>query len=328
MFKALMLTQHEKKTQAALADLDDSALPAGDVTVRVDYSSLNYKDALAVTGRGAIVRQWPMVPGIDLAGVVESSDSPDWKPGDRVVVNGWGLGETEWGGLAQKARLKAGWLLRLPTAYSTREAMAIATAGYTAALCVMALLKHGTKPADGEVLVTGAAGGVGSVAVALLAGLGHTVVASTGRAEQEAEYLKFMGASRVIDRAELSAAGRPLQSERWAGVVDAVGSHTLANALAQTKWNGAVAACGLAQGADLPASVMPFILRGVTLYGINCVFVPNAQREQAWALLAQHLRADQLAKMTHEVALSDIVAASVDLLEGRIRGRTVVDVNR
>jgi acrylyl-CoA reductase (NADPH) len=328
MFKALMLTQHEKKTQAALADLDDSALPAGDVTVRVDYSSLNYKDALAVTGRGAIVRQWPMVPGIDLAGVVESSDSPDWKPGDRVVVNGWGLGETEWGGLAQKARLKAGWLLRLPTAYSTREAMAIATAGYTAALCVMALQKHGTQPGDGEVLVTGAAGGVGSVAVALLASLGHTVVASTGRAEQEAEYLKFMGASRVIDRAELSAAGRPLQSERWAGVVDAVGSHTLANALAQTKWNGAVAACGLAQGADLPSTVMPFILRGVTLYGINCVYVPNAQRERAWALLAQHLRGEQLAKMTHEIALSDIVGASVDLLEGRIRGRTVVDVNR
>jgi acrylyl-CoA reductase (NADPH) len=294
----------------------------------VDYSSLNYKDALAVTGRGAIVRQWPMVPGIDLAGVVESSDSPDWKPGDRVVVNGWGLGETEWGGLAQKARLKAGWLLRLPTAYSTREAMAIATAGYTAALCVMALQKHGTQPGDGEVLVTGAAGGVGSVAVALLASLGHTVVASTGRAEQEAEYLKFMGASRVIDRAELSAAGRPLQSERWAGVVDAVGSHTLANALAQTKWNGAVAACGLAQGADLPSTVMPFILRGVTLYGINCVYVPNAQRERAWALLAQHLRGEQLAKMTHEIALSDIVGASVDLLEGRIRGRTVVDVNR
>lgn len=328
MFKALMLTQHEKKTQAAFADLIESALPAGDVTVRVDYSSLNYKDALAVTGRGAIVRKWPMVPGIDLAGVVDASDDPAWKPGDRVVVNGWGLGETEWGGLAQKARLKAGWLLRLPTAYSTREAMAIATAGYTAALCVMALQKHGTQPGDGEVLVTGAAGGVGSVAVALLASLGHTVVASTGRAEQEAEYLKFMGASRVIDRAELSAAGKPLQSERWAGVVDAVGSHTLANALAQTRWNGAVAACGLAQGADLPSSVMPFILRGVTLYGINCVFVPNAQREQAWALLAQHLKGERLAQMTHEIALSDIVGASVDLLEGRIRGRTVVDVNR
>lgn len=328
MFKALMLTQHEKQTRAAFAELDDSALPAGDVTVRVDYSSLNYKDALAITGRGAIVRNWPMVPGIDLAGVVQASEHPDWKPGDRVVVNGWGLGETEWGGLAQKARLKSEWLLRLPASYSTREAMAIATAGYTAALCVMALQKHGLQPGDGEVLVTGAAGGVGSVAVALLASLGHTVVASTGRAEQEADYLKLMGAARVIDRAELSAAGRPLQSERWLGVVDAVGSHTLANALAQTRWNGAVAACGLAQGADLPATVMPFILRGVTLYGINCVYVPNAQREQAWALLAGHLGADQLARMTHEVALSEVVGASVDLLEGRIRGRTVVDVNR
>lgn len=327
MFKALMLTQHEKKTQAAFVDLDDSALPAGDVTVRIDYSSLNYKDGLAVTGRGAIVRKWPMVPGIDLAGVVEASDSPDWQPGDRVVVNGWGLGETEWGGLAQKARLKSEWLLRLPAAYSTRQAMAIATAGYTAALCVMALQKHGTQPGDGEVLVTGAAGGVGSVAVALLASMGYSVVASTGRA-QEAEYLQFMGAARVIDRAELSMAGKPLQSERWAGVVDAVGSHTLANALAQTKWNGAVAACGLAQGADLPSTVMPFILRGVTLYGINCVFVPNAQRERAWALLAQHLNGEKLARMTHEIALSDIVGASVDLLEGRIRGRTVVDVNR
>lgn len=327
MFKALMLTQHEKTTQAAFADLTESALPAGEVTVRIEYSSLNYKDALAVTGRGAIVRKWPMVPGIDLAGVVEASDNPAWQPGDRVVVNGWGLGETEWGGLAQKARLKSEWLLRLPAAYSTREAMAIATAGYTAALCVMALKKHGTQPSDGEMLVTGAAGGVGSVAVALLSGLGYSVVASTGRA-QEADYLKFMGAARVIDRAELSVPGKPLQSERWAGVVDAVGSHTLANALAQTTWNGAVAACGLAQGADLPSTVMPFILRGITLYGINCVFVPNAQREQAWALLAQHLKGEKLAQMTHEIALSDIVGASVDLLEGRIRGRTVVDVNR
>jgi acrylyl-CoA reductase (NADPH) len=268
-----------------------------------------------------------MVPGIDLAGTVQASDDPAWQPGDRVVVNGWGLGETEWGGLAQQARLKSEWLLRLPAAYSTREAMAIATAGYTAALCVMALQRHGMQAGDGEVLVTGAAGGVGSVAVALLAGLGYSVVACTGRA-QEADYLKFMGAAQVMERAELSVAGKPLQSERWAGVVDAVGSHTLANALAQTKWNGAVAACGLAQGADLPSSVMPFILRGVTLYGINCVFVPQAQREQAWALLAQHLSGERLAQMTHEIALSDIVGASTDLLEGRLRGRTVVDVNR
>jgi acrylyl-CoA reductase (NADPH) len=327
MFKALMLTQHDKKTQAQFTELDEAALPPGDVTVRIAYSSLNYKDALAVTGRGAIVRKWPMVPGIDLAGVVASSTDPAWQPGDRVVVNGWGLGETEWGGLAQKARLKSSWLLRLPTAYSLHDAMAIATAGYTAALCVMALRKHGLQAGDGEVLVTGAAGGVGSVAVALLAGLGYRVVASTGRA-QEADYLRFMGAAEVIDRAELSSPGRALQSERWAGVVDAVGSHTLANALAATRWNGAVAACGLAQGADLPATVMPFILRGITLYGINCVFVDNTTREKAWALLAQHLHGDKLARMTVDLALSDIVAASTDLLEGRIRGRAVVDVNR
>jgi acrylyl-CoA reductase (NADPH) len=327
MFKALMLTQQDKTTQAALGDLDEGVLPPGDVRVRVEYSSLNYKDALAVTGRGAIVRSWPMVPGIDLAGVVESSSDPAWQAGDRVVVNGWGIGETAWGGLAQKASLKSGWLLRLPEGYTTRQAMAVATAGYTAALCVMALLKHGTKPGDGEVLVTGAAGGVGSVAVALLAGLGYRVTASTGR-PQEADYLKHMGAAQILDRSALVTPGKPLQSERWAAVVDSVGSQTLANALAQTKWNGAVAACGLAGGADLPATVMPFILRGVTLYGINCVFQPNSVREEAWALLARHVKPDQLAEMTHEVPLSDIVQASNDLLAGRIRGRTVVDVNR
>jgi len=241
------------------------------------------------------------------------------------------MGETAWGGLAQKASLKSGWLLRLPEGFTTRHAMALATAGYTAALCVMALQEHGLKqglaPGEGEVLVTGAAGGVGSVAVALLAGLGYSVTASTGR-PQEAEYLKLMGAAHIIDRSTLATPGKPLQSERWAGVIDSVGSHTLANALAQTKWNGAVAACGLAGGSDLPATVMPFILRGVTLYGINCVYQPNAVREKAWALLAAHVKPDQLAQMTHEVALSDIVQASNDLLAGRIRGRTVVDVNR
>jgi acrylyl-CoA reductase (NADPH) len=327
MFKALMLTQQDKTTQAAFVELDESALPPGDVRVKVEYSSLNYKDALAVTGRGAIVRSWPMVPGIDLAGVVEASSDPAWQPGDRVVVNGWGMGETNWGGLSQKASLKAGWLLRLPAGFTTRQAMVVATAGYTAALCVMALQKHGTKPQDGEVLVTGATGGVGSVAVALLAGLGFEVTASTGR-PQEADYLQRMGAAHVLDRHALAAPGKPLQSERWAAVVDTVGSQTLANVLAQTKWNGAVAACGLAGGADLPATVMPFILRGVTLYGINCVFQGNAVREQAWALLAQHVKPEQLAEMTHEVALSDIVQASDDLLAGRIRGRTVVDVDR
>lgn len=327
MFRALLLTQDGKKTVATPTDLNDADLPEGDVRIRVDYSALNFKDALAVTGRGAIVRSWPMVPGIDLAGRVEESSDPAWQAGDAVLINGWGLGETHWGGFAQKARVKGTWLQRLPAAYSTHDAMALATAGYTAALCVMALQRHGLQPGDGEVLVTGAAGGVGSVAVALLAGLGYTVVASTGRT-REAEYLTFLGARRVVDRAEFATAGKPLQSERWAGVVDSVGSHTLANALAATRWNGAVAACGLAQGADLPATVMPFILRGVTLYGINSVFEPAARRDKAWALLAEHVRGPQLAQMTVDVALSDIVQASDDLLAGRIRGRAVVDVNR
>ncbi len=327
MFKALLLNQHEKKTIATFEILDDARLPPGEVTVGVEYSSLNFKDALAVTGRGAIVKNWPMVPGIDLAGVVEHSSHADWTPGERVVVNGWGLGETHWGGFAQRARVPAAWLLRLPPAYSTRQAMAVGTAGYTAALCVMALQKHGTRPGDGEVLVTGATGGVGSVAVTLLTGLGYRVTASTGR-PHEAGYLRALGATEIIDRAELSGPGKPLQRERWAGVVDAVGSHTLANACAATRWNGAVAACGLAQGADFPATVMPFILRGVTLYGINCVFVDNATRTRAWQLLAQHLAGEMLARMTVEVGLSEVIEQSAALLDGRLRGRTVVDVKR
>jgi acrylyl-CoA reductase (NADPH) len=327
MFQALLLTQQDKKTVATYGPLDESQLPDGDVTVKVDYSSLNFKDALAVTGRGAIVRKWPLVPGIDLAGTVEQSSSPDWKAGDRVVVNGWGLGENHWGGFAQKARLQAGWLLKLPAAFSARQAMAIGTAGYTAALCVMALQHHGTAPGDGEVLVTGAAGGVGSVAVALLASLGYKVVASTGRAP-EADYLRALGAAAVVDRAELSDPGKPLQTERWAGVVDPVGSHTLVNACAQVRFNGAVAACGLAQGADFPATVLPFILRGVTLYGINCVFVANAKRMQAWELLARHLEPAALETMTVEAGLSQAVEQSTALLDGRVRGRCVVDVNR
>jgi len=327
MFQALLLTQQDKKTTATLGPLDEAQLPPGDVSVRVEYSSLNFKDALAVTGRGSIAKTWPLVPGIDLAGVVEHSDDPAWTSGDRVVVNGWGIGESHWGGFAQRARLSAKWLLALPAAYDSWQAMAVGTAGYTAALCVMALQRHGVVPASGDVLVTGAAGGVGSVAVRLLAGLGYRVTASTGR-QAEADYLKRLGAAHVIDRAELSSAGRPLQSERWAGVVDAVGSHTLANACAATRWNGAVAACGLAQGPDLPGSVLPFILRGVTLYGINCVFIDNARRSQAWALLAQHLNGDTLAGMTTEIGLSEVVQKSNDLLDGRLRGRTVVDVNR
>ena len=327
MFKALLLTQENKQTRAALTDLDDSQLPEGEVTVRIEYSTLNYKDALAVTGRGAIVRTWPMVPGIDLAGTVEASSDPAWKPGDPVVVTGWGLGETHWGGLAQKARLKPGWLLRRPEAYTARQSMAIATAGFTAALCVMALQRHGLRPGDGEVLVTGAAGGVGSVAVALLGSLGYTVVASTGR-PQEADYLLGLGAARCVDRQEFTQPGKPLQSERWAGVVDTVGSHTLVNACASTRFHGAVAACGLAQGADFAGTVMPFILRGVTLYGINSVFIDNDTRRVAWALLANHVPAERLEGMTQEIGLTEVIDFCPRLLEGQVRGRTVVDVNR
>ena len=327
MFNALYSTQENKVVHTELKQLDESALPAGDVDVRVEYSTINFKDALAITGRSPIARAWPMVPGIDLAGVVESSRDPAWKPGDRVVVTGWGLGEQHWGGLTQKACLSSGWLLALPEGFSTRDSMAIATAGFTAALCVMALQKHGTKPGDGEVLVTGAAGGVGSIAVALLAGLGYTVAASTGR-PQEGDYLKFLGAAKIVDRKELSSAGKPLQAERWMGVVDTVGSHTLANVCAQTKWNGAVAACGLAQGADFPATVMPFILRGVTLYGINSVFVPNDIRASAWQLIARHVDRPKLEQMTVEIGLSQAIAYAPSVLDGKVRGRTVVDVNR
>lgn len=328
MFQGILLTQGpDKKTIATYGPLDEAQLPAGDVDVRVEYSTLNYKDALAVTGKGAIVRSWPLVPGIDLAGAVETSRDARWQPGDRVVVTGWGLGETHWGGLAQKARLKADWLLRLPAAYTTRQSMAIATAGFTAALAVMALQKHGLAPGDGEVLVTGAAGGVGSIAVALLAGLGYKAVASTGRPHESA-YLESLGASRIIDRNELSSPGKPLQSERWAGVIDTVGSHTLANACAQTRWYGAVAACGLAQGGDFPATVMPFILRGVNLYGINSVFTDNATRERAWAMLAQHVDTAKLEQMTVEIGLSEVIDYAPRVLAGQVRGRTVVDVNR
>ncbi len=327
MFNALYSTQENKVIHTELKQLDESALPAGDVDVRVEYSTINFKDALAITGRSPIARVWPMVPGIDLAGVVESSRDPAWKPGDRVVVTGWGLGEQHWGGLTQKARLSSAFLLALPEGFSTRDSMVIATAGFTSALCVMALQKHGIKPGDGEVLVTGAAGGVGSIAVALLAGLGYTVAASTGR-PQEGDYLKFLGASKIVDRNELSAAGKALQAERWIGAVDTVGSHTLANVCAQTKWNGAVAACGLAQGADFPSTVMPFILRGIALYGINSIFVPNDIRARAWQLIAQHVDRAKLEQMTVEIGLSEAIAYAPSVLDGKVRGRTVVDVNR
>lgn len=327
MFNAIFLTQEGKATRAELRSMQESELPAGDVDVRVEWSTINYKDALAVTGKGAIVRKWPMVPGIDLAGVVEGSRSPDWKPGDRIVVTGWGLGESHWGGLSQKARLESKWLLEVLPPFTTRQAMAVGTAGFTAALAVRALARHGLEPGDGEILVTGAAGGVGSIAVAILGGMGYQVVASTGRPAEEG-YLKALGAARIMDRAELSSPGRPLQSERWAGVVDTVGSHTLVNACAQTRFYGAVAACGLAQGFDFPATVMPFILRGVTLCGINSIQNPNAERREAWALIARHVDAKKLEAMTGEIGLSEVIAFCPSVLEGRVRGRTVVDVNR
>jgi acrylyl-CoA reductase (NADPH) len=328
MHQAIQLTQTEdRKTQAALVSLDDAQLPALDVTVAVQYSTLNYKDALAITGRGAVVRKWPLVPGIDLAGVVETSRDARFAPGDAVVLTGAGIGEEYDGGLAQKQCVRAEGLIKLPAPFTARSAMAVGTAGFTAALCVAALQQHGLQPGAGEVLVTGAAGGVGSVAVALLAALGHSVVASTGRAE-EADYLKGLGAARIIDRATLSAAGKPLQKETWAAVVDTVGSHTLANACAATRANGAVAACGLAQGPDLPATVLPFILRGVTLYGINSVYVSDERRLRAWALLAQHLDLAKLEGMTQEIGLTQVIDFAPRFLAGQVRGRTVVNLAR
>lgn len=331
-FAALYLSRTDDGTFTARLrdDLSDAKLVAhtGDagVVVRIAQSTINYKDGLALTNRSPVVRRWPMVPGIDGAGTVESSTDPRWAVGDRVVLNGWGVGETHWGCLAQKARLKGDWLIALPDGLSTADAMAIGTAGYTAMLCVMALDEAGVRPGDGEVLVTGASGGVGSVAVALLAGRGYRVVASTGRAA-EAGYLQGLGAAAVIDRAELSTAGRPLQKERWAGVVDAVGSHTLANALAQTRYGGAVAACGLAQGMDLPTSVAPFILRGVRLLGVDSVMCPTTRRQQAWAHLAAELDRARLAAMTRTIGLAEAPQAAVDILAGQVRGRLVVDVD-
>jgi len=327
MFKAILISKTDSAQTAQLADLDDAQLPEGDVTVRVEYSTVNYKDGLAITGRGPVVRKFPMVPGIDLAGTVEASGDPEWKPGDAVVLNGWGLGEAHFGGLAEKARVKGAWLVALPKPLTARQAMAIGTAGYTAMLSVLALERHGLRPGDGEVLVTGASGGVGGVAVALLAKLGHRVVASTGRAA-EADYLRSLGAAEVIDRATLASPGKPLGKERWAGAVDSVGSHTLANVCATTRYRGAVAACGLAQGMDFPATVAPFILRGVTLYGIDSVRAPLALREEAWSRLASDLDPGKLESMTREIGLGEAIATAAELLAGKVRGRIVVDVHR
>ncbi|WP_341647524.1 MDR family oxidoreductase [Thauera humireducens] len=327
MFNAVLIEKDDAGYRASLRELDDAALPEGDVTVKVEYSTLNYKDGLAITGKGPVVRKFPMVPGIDLAGTVEASSHPGIAVGDRVLLNGWGVGEGHWGGLAQRARLKGEWLVPLPAAFTPREAMAIGTAGYTAMLCVMALERQGVTPDKGEVLVTGANGGVGSVAVAVLAGLGYTVVASTGRPD-EADYLKALGATEILDRAQFAAPGKPLARERWAGVVDTVGSHTLANVCASTRYRGTVAACGLAQGMDLPATVAPFILRGVTLVGIDSVMAPREERIEAWSRLARDLDPAKLALMTREIGLGETIDTAAALLEGKVRGRVVVDVNR
>jgi acrylyl-CoA reductase (NADPH) len=326
MFNALVINKNESQQEVDVASLEQDALPEGDVLVRVDYSTINYKDALAITGASPVVRSFPMVPGIDLAGVVEQSDHPRWSVGDKVVLNGWGVGEGHWGGLAQYARLKGDWLVALPEAFDSRQAMIIGTAGYTSSLCVDALVNHGVTPDAGEILVTGASGGVGSIAIALLAKAGYTVVASTGKLG-DSDYLKGLGASEIMDRAGLSEKGKPMQRERWAGVVDAVGSHTLANACAQTRYRGAVTACGLAQGMDFPGSVAPFILRGVTLYGIDSVMAPLEPREKAWSRLARDLDAQTLEAVATDISLSESAAVAADLLAGKIKGRLVVDVN-
>jgi acrylyl-CoA reductase (NADPH) len=297
------------------------------VTVRIEYSTINYKDGLAITGKSPVVRKFPMVPGIDFAGVVESSTSDAWRTGDRVLLNGWGVGEGHWGGLAQKARVNPAWLQRLPERFTAQQAMAIGTAGYTAALCVEALVKQGLTADRGDVLVTGASGGVGSVAIALLARAGFNVVASTGKAG-ETDYLKSLGASQVVDRNELSQPGKPLQKEKWAAVVDSVGSHTLANACAQTRYRGLVAACGLAQGMDFPASVAPFILRGVALLGVDSVMAPRELREPAWNRLARDLDPTALERISKVIGLGEVVAAAQEIVSGKVRGRIVVDVNR
>ena len=326
MFKALLIEKDDAGYRAGVKDIDDTLLSDGDVTVRVAYSTLNYKDSLAITGKAPVVRKFPMVAGIDFAGSVERSAHAGFKPGDKVLLNGFGVGEGHSGGLAQRARVKGDWLLALPAGLSERQAMVIGTAGYTAMLCVMKLQGHGCTPAGGDVLVTGANGGVGSVAIALLARAGLRVVASTGRVEQ-ADALKALGAAEVIHRDELSKPGKALAKERFAGVVDCVGSHTLANACAATRYGGAVAACGLAQGLDLPASVAPFILRGITLYGVDSVMAPMAVRQQAWARLASEFDFARFAPMVHEIGLNDAVATAAELLAGRVQGRVVVNVN-
>ncbi len=324
MFKAIQIDKTDGQYAASLVELDEQALPEGDVTVEIDYSSINYKDALAITGRGPIVRQFPMVPGIDFAGKVIASDSADFAVGDRVLLTGWGVGERHWGGLAGKARVKAEWLTKIPDNADAKQVMAIGTAGFTAMLCVQALLDHGVKPENGPVLVTGAGGGVGSCAAIILATLGYQVTASTGR-PQEADWMRDqLGVSEIINREELSAPGKPLQKERWAAAVDTVGSHTLSNVCASVRYDGIVAACGMAQGMDLPATVAPFILRGVTLRGIDSVMVNSAKRPAIWEKACQYLTPEVLSKLSEEYPLTDAITVAEKLLDGKIRGRAVI----
>jgi acrylyl-CoA reductase (NADPH) len=325
-FKAIRIDKADKGTTAALAQFDEAELMEGDVTVRVEWSALNYKDGLAVTGKAPVVRRFPMIAGIDLAGTVERSSHPQWRAGDKVICTGWGMGETHLGAYAEKARVKGDWLVRLPKGMSTREAMAIGTAGFTAMLSVLALEKHGLTPNHGPVVVTGAAGGVGSVATAVLAKLGFHVVASTGRLS-EADYLRGLGAAEVIDRSELSGPAKPLAKERWAGGVDSVGSTTLANVLSMTKYAGAIAACGLAAGMDLPTSVAPFILRGVSLLGIDSVMCPIDMRNTAWSRLASDLDPTKLTEITHEIGLDQVIDHGAKILAGQVRGRIVVKIS-
>lgn len=325
-FKALLISRTDEGQHAEWTQMSENELMEGDVTIRVTHSTLNYKDGLAITGKAPVIRRWPMIPGIDLAGVVEKSHSADHAEGDKVLVNGWGMGETHYGGYAERARVPAGFLVPVPGAFTCADAMAVGTAGYTAMLCVLALEEHHVSPDKGPVLVTGASGGVGSVAVALLAKLGYEVAASTGRPE-EADYLKELGAREIIDRAELSGSPKPLAKERWAGAVDAVGSTTLANVLSQVKYGGCVAACGLAQGPDLPASVMPFILRGVALQGCDSVMAPKERRLRAWSRLASDLDMDKLKTITESHPISDVIGLAPEILAGKVRGRVVFEVS-
>ncbi|MCG7958156.1 MAG: oxidoreductase [Candidatus Thiodiazotropha taylori] len=328
MFKGVLIDKQDENYTAKISDIDEAMLPEGDVTIDVHYSSINYKDALAITGQSPVVRRFPMVPGIDLVGTVSSTTHDDYQPGDQVVLNGWGVGEKHWGGLAQKARVNGDWLVRLPASLQPKDAMAIGTAGYTAMLCILALEKNGITPDKGEILVTGASGGVGSVAIAILAKLDYSVIALSGKAEAESAFLKDLGAAEILSSEELAQPGRPLAKERWIGVVDVVGSHVLANACAGTHYGGVVTACGLAGGMDFPATVAPFILRGVSLIGIDSVMCPKQRRQQAWDRLEQDLDLNKLSNIAEEIGLSEVIETADSLLARKIRGRRIVDVNR